>query len=73
MAAGFARLTKARGIAATTLDNLTLPLELLRLLELLELLLREFLDIVNSKMSMGLPNVNIVGVHGRKLERRYIL
>ena len=47
LAAGSARLTKARGIAATTLDNLTLPVELLELLELLEQLLREFLDIVN--------------------------
>ena len=39
--------TKARGIAATTFDNLTLPVELLEVLELLEQLLREFLDIVN--------------------------
>ena len=45
LAAGSARLTKARGVAATTLDNLTLPVELLDLLEL-ELPLQEFFDIV---------------------------
>ena len=70
MAAGFARLTKARGIAAATLDNLTSPLEVLKLLELLELLLREFLTF---KISLGLPNINIVGVRGPKVERSYIL
>ena len=47
--------TKARGIAATTFDNLTLPVELLEVLELLEQLLREFLDIVNIKNFFGAP------------------
>ena len=54
LAAGFARLTKARGIAATTLDNLTLPFELLELLEV-ELLLRDFFHTVYFQIFFGAP------------------
>ena len=54
LAAGFARLTKARGIAATTLDNLTLPVELLELLEV-ELLLRDFFHTVYFQIFFGAP------------------
>ena len=62
MAAGFARITKARGIVSATLDYFVLPVEVL------ELLLRALFDIVYF---FRLPNINIVGVRGRKFERRY--
>ena len=66
MAAGFARITKARGIVSATLDYFVLPVEVL------ELLLRALFDIVNFGIFFRLPNINIVGVRGRKLKRRYV-